>query len=552
MAKPVILTVDDDAEVLNAVERDLRRQYRQDYRVVKAASGDEALETVRQLHARHEPVALFLVDERMPRMSGTQFLARARDVYPSARKVLLTAYADTEAAIAGINTVGLDHYLMKPWDPPEERLYPVLSELLADWSASYVPPFAGIRVAGTAWSPSSHTVRDFLSRHQVPYQWVDVDADASLRALAEAASPGLRRLPVVFFPDGTTMVEPSTRALGERIGLTTAAAKPFYDIVIIGGGPSGLAAAVYGASEGLRTLLVEGDVPGGQAGTSSSIENYLGFPAGIGGADLARRAAAQARRFGAELLTPAGVTAIRHAPPYHVVTLDTGAEITCYALLIASGMHVRRLDVPGIDAFTGAGVYYGAALSEAAACRDRDVLVVGGANSAGQATMLFARYARRVTMIVRGDSLAASMSQYLVSRIADTPNVEVRTRTRVTGAAGTGHLESVTVEADGKPPERLAAEHMFIFIGTAPRTEAVAGVVELDEQGYVVTGPDLLRDGRRPRGWTLPRDPFLLETSVPGVFAAGDVRHGSTKRVASAVGEGSAAIGMVHRYLQTV
>jgi len=550
--KPVILSIDDDPEVLNAVERDLRRKYRPGYRIVKASSGAEALAAVRQLKARNEPLALFLVDERMPHMSGTQFLAQAREMYPEARKVLLTAYADTEAAIAGINAVGLDHYLMKPWDPPEERLYPVLDDLLGDWSATFVPPFAGIRVAGTMWSPSSHAVKDFLSRHQIPYEWIDLNNDASVRALAEQHSPELRKLPVVFFPDGETMVAPSTRELGERIGLTTKPGRPFYDIVVIGGGPSGLAAAVYGASEGLRTVLVESDVPGGQAGTSSAIENYLGFPNGISGADLARRAAAQARKFGAELLTPAAVTGIRHEYPYHIVTLDTGAELSSYTLLIAAGMKVRRLEVPGVDAYTGAGIYYGAALSEAAACRDRHVFIIGGANSAGQAAMLFSRYASQVTMLVRGASLTGSMSQYLIDRITDAPTVEVRTQTRVTGVQGDQHLEQITLATVGKKPETLAAERMFIFIGTAPCTQSIAEYVELDSQGYVLTGPDLLHGGRRPKGWTLQRDPLLLETSVPGVFAAGDVRHGSTKRVASAVGEGSSAVGMVHRYLQTV
>ena len=550
--KPVILSIDDDPEVLNAVERDLRRKYRPEYRIVKASSGTEALEAVRQLRERNEPIALFLVDERMPQMSGTQFLAEARKIYPDARKVLLTAYADTDAAIAGINAVGLDHYLMKPWDPPEERLYPVLDDLLSDWSATFVPPFAGIRVAGTMWSPASHTVKDFLSRHQIPYEWVDVNGDATMRGLVEQHSPELRKLPVVFFPDGETMVAPSTRDLGERIGLKTKAERPFYDIVVIGGGPSGLAAAVYGASEGLRTVLVESDVPGGQAGTSSAIENYLGFPNGISGADLARRAAAQARKFGAELLTPAAVTAVRHEHPYHIVTLDTGAELSSYTLLIAAGMHVRRLDVPGVDAFTGAGVYYGAALSEAAACRDRHVFIIGGANSAGQAAMLISRYARQVTMLVRGASLTVSMSQYLVDRIEDAPNVDVRTQARVIGVEGDQHLERITIATVGQEPETLDAERMFIFIGTAPRTESIAGYVEMDPQGYVLTGPDLLNGGKRPKGWTLQRDPLLLETSMPGVFAAGDARHGSTKRVASAVGEGSSAIGMVHRYLQTV
>jgi thioredoxin reductase (NADPH) len=537
---------------LNAVERDLRQQYRKDYRIVTSPSGAQALETLAQLKARNDAVALFLVDERMPAMSGTQFLTRARVIYPDARKVLLTAYADTEAAITGINAVGLDHYLMKPWDPPDERLYPVLTDLLADWSATYRPPFSGIRVAGTEWSPASHTIKDFLSRHQIPYEWVDVHRDAAMAAVAEGHSPGFRRLPVVFFPDGAVMVEPTTRALAERIGLTTKAAKPFYDIVIVGGGPSGLAAAVYGASEGLRTVLVESDVPGGQAGTSSSIENYLGFPGGVSGADLARRATAQARKFGAELLTPAIATGIRTEYPYHRVKLDTGYELSAYAVLLAGGMRVRRLDVPGVEKFTGAGVYYGAALSEAASCRGQHVFIVGGANSAGQAALLFARYASQVTMLVRGASLAASMSQYLVTRIDETPNIEVRTDTQVVAAGGDAHLESITITSDATGPETIAAERMFIFIGAAPQTDAAAGVVELDEHGYILTGPDLLRDGRRPTGWTLERDPFLLETSVPGIFAAGDVRHGSTKRVASAVGEGSAAIGMVHRYVQTV
>jgi thioredoxin reductase (NADPH) len=551
--KPVIITVDDDPAVLNAVERDLRRQYGAEYRILKADSGVHALETVRELKARNRPVALLVVDERMPKMSGTEFLTAAKQLYPDARKVLLTAYADTEAAIAGINAVGLDHYLMKPWDPPEQHLYPVLDELLADWSAIYRAPFEGIRVAGSRWSPRSYEIKDFLSRNQTPYRWIDLDADPATRELVETITPGLKQLPVVFFPDGTALPAPTSRELAERIGLQTQARQPFYDLIVVGGGPSGLAAAVYGASEGLRTILLELGATGGQAGTSSQIENYLGFPSGIAGADLARRATIQARRFGAEVVTPRGVAAIRVEDPYRVVALDDGTELRCYALLLATGMIVRRLDVPGVDALTGAGVYYGAAVAEATAHRDADVVVVGGANSAGQAALLFARYARKVTMLVRGAALHASMSTYLIDRIEATENIEVRTHTSVAAACGTDRLESVDLlHADTGQRSTLPATAMFVFIGSAPLSDMVAGLVQRDDLGFVITGPDLMRDGKRPKGWTLDRDPFLLETSVPGIFASGDVRFGSTKRVASAVGEGSAAVGLIHKYLETV
>ena len=552
MPKPIIFSIDDEPDVLNAVERDLRRHYRRDYRVMKAGSGKEALEALHGLRERSAAIALFLADERMPHMSGTEFLAEARQLYPDARKVLLTAYADTEAAIAGINRVGLDHYLMKPWDPPEDRLYPVLDDLLSDWAATYRPPFDGIRIAGTMWSPSCHAVKDYLSRHQIPYEWVDIESQDELRATVEALTPGAARLPVVFFPDGDPMVAPSLQELAERVGLRTQATQQFYDLVVVGAGPSGLAGAVYGASEGLRTALIECDVPGGQAGTSSAIENYLGFPSGVTGADLARRAAAQAKRFGTELIAPSRVTKVRTDHPYHFITLDDGAEISCYAVLVASGMQVRRLDVPGIDKLTGAGVYYGAALSEAASCRDKDVYIVGGANSAGQAALLFSRYARKVTMLVRGASLTTSMSQYLITRIEESPTMEVMTETRVVAVSGAQRLESITLQRAGGEAFTVPAEALFIFIGAAPNSEAVAGAVMLDEHGFICTGLDVLRDGKRPDGWLLKRDPFLLETSVPGIFAAGDVRHGSTKRVASAVGEGSSAIGMIHKYLETV
>jgi thioredoxin reductase (NADPH) len=551
--KPVILTVDDDLAVLNAVERDLRRQYGAEYRVIKVDSGVRALETVRQLKARNDPVALFVVDERMPQMSGTQFLAAAKELYPEARKVLLTAYADTEAAIAGINAVGLDHYLMKPWDPPEQHLYPVLDDLLGVWAADYRPPFNGIRVVGSQWLPQCHEVKDFFSRTQTPYEWIDVETDAAARALLEPVSPGLARLPVVLFPDGTALVEPSPRELAQRIGIQTEATQPFYDLIVVGGGPSGLAAAVYGASEGLRTILLECQATGGQAGTSAQIENYLGFPGGLSGADLARRATVQARRFGAEIVAPREVIGLRIERPYRIVTLEDGSELRCYALLMATGMEVQRLDVPGLDALTGAGVYYGAAPAEAAGLRGQDVCIVGGANSAGQAAVLLSRYARKVTMLVRASSLRAQTSQYLADRIESASNIEVLTDTVVRSAQGAGHLESLELEQRTNGGVRtLPAQAMFIFVGSTPRSGIVANLVERDERGFIFTGPDLLRGGRRPKGWDRDRDPWLLESSVPGIFAAGDVRFGSTKRVASAVGEGAAAVGLIHKYLETV
>jgi thioredoxin reductase (NADPH) len=553
MTKPSILAVDDESEVLNAVERDLRKHFASEYRILKAGCGAQAMETVHELKRRNAAVALFLVDARMPGMSGTEFLVEARQVFPDARKVLLTAYADTDVAITGINLVQLDHYLMKPWDPPAEKLYPVLDDLLSDWSASFHPPFDGIRVAGSLWSPRSHEVKDFLSRSQTPYQWVDVERDADARAQAEAVSPGLRRLPVVFFPDGTALIEPGTRALAEKLGLQTTAALPFYDLVIVGGGPAGLAAAVYGGSEGLRTVLCERETTGGQAGTSASIENYLGFPSGLSGADLARRATAQARRFGAEVLTARQVTAIRAEGPYRIATLDDGTELRSYALLLAPGMAVRRLEASGMETLTGAGVFYGAALTEAGACRGKQVLVVGGANSAGQAALSFARFAEKVTILVRSDGLAESMSHYLVDRIADTANIEVRARAEVVSAHGASRLEAVDVACgEDRKVCRLDAAAMFVFIGSTPRSDFAAGLVERDPSGFILTGPDLRTEGRLPRSWPPGRDPFLLETSCPGIFAAGDVRSGSAKRVASAVGEGSAAVGMVHKYLETV
>ncbi|MGH7674035.1 MAG: FAD-dependent oxidoreductase [Gemmatimonadales bacterium] len=553
MSKPVILTVDDDAEVLNAVERDLRSHFRTDYRIVKASSGAEALDAVQQMQQRGAQVALFLVDERMPQMTGTQFLVEAIKLYPDARRVLLTAYADTETAITAINRIGLDHYLLKPWEPPSERLYPVLDDLLSDWFARARPASDGIRVAGSALSPASFAVKDFLAANQVPYQWLDMEADATVRELLSGAGGSATRLPVVFFPDGTTLAQPTARELADKLGMQTRAQKPFYDLIVVGGGPAGLAAAVYGASEGLRTILVERSAPGGQAGTSSRIENYLGFPSGVSGADLARRAVTQAKRFGAEIITTLEAVALKREDPYRRVILSDGSELSGYAILIAPGMEVRRLEADGLDALAGAGVFYGAALSEAATYRGQDVLIVGGANSAGQGAMFFSRHARKVTMLVRGPRLSDVMSQYLVDRIAETPNVEVRVNASVVGARGNGRLEAVTV-ADTVTGERreLAVSAMFIFIGTAPRTQLCADLVQRDAHGFVLTGRDVMADGRRPPGWTANRDPFLFETNVPGIFCAGDARHGSGKRVASAVGEGSATVSMIHQYLQTV
>jgi thioredoxin reductase (NADPH) len=551
--KPVLLTVDDDAEVLNAIERDLRLHFRADYRVVKASSGAEALDTVHQLKQRGAPLALFLVDERMPGMTGTQFLIEAIKIYPDARRVLLTAYADTECAITAINQCGVDHYLLKPWDPPSVRLYPVLEDLLSEWSARTRPTFDGVRVVGHGLSPASYEVKDFLAANQVPYQWLDMEDETTARDLLSGASGGVARTPLVLFPDGSVLVQPTTRELAEKVGLQTRAQKPFYDLIVVGGGPAGLAGAVYGASEGLRTILVERSAPGGQAGTSSNIENYLGFPGGVTGADLARRAAMQARRFGAEIITAQEAVEIRRQDPYRTVVLSDGSELTGYAVLIAPGMEVRRLQTDGLEALHGAGVYYGAALSETAAYRGLDVMVVGGANSAGQGAMFFSRHARKVTVLVRGPDIAAGMSRYLVDRIAETPNVEVLVNTSVAGVRGEGRLEAVTVvDAVSGARRELPTAAMFIFIGAAPRTALCGDLVMRDAQGFVLTGRDVMADGRHPPGWTADRDPFLFETNVPGVFCAGDARSGSGKRVAAAVGEGSATVSMIHHYLQGV
>lgn len=553
MTRPVIMTIDDEPQVLNAIARDLLSHYRSDYGIVKAGSGAEALETVQEFKRRNVPVALFLVDQRMPAMSGVEFLEEAIKLYPDARKVLLTAYADTDAAIVSINTIDLDYYLMKPWDPPEERLYPVLDDLLSDWLANVPLPYDGIRVAGTLWSANSHNVKEFLARSQIPYQWQDIERDAEARALVESISDDTPRLPTVFFPDGSVLVDPDMRALAEKVGLRASAQQPFYDLIIIGAGPAGLAAAVYAASEGLRTVVIEKEVAGGQAGTSARIENYLGFPKGISGADLARRAMTQAKRLGAEILTAQEVTGLRVADPYRLVVLDDGSELSCHALLVATGVRVRELDVPGVEPLIGASIYYGAATSEAMNYQGRKVFVIGGANSAGQGAIFLSRYASEVTILIRGDSLYKSMSRYLIDQIERTENILLRVNTEVMAVSGDVRLETVTLKNNvSGESETLPADAIFIFIGAVPYSDLVVGIVERTEAGFILTGPDLMRDGHRPNNWKPKRDPFLLETSVPGIFAAGDVCHGVVRRVATAVGQGALSVSLVHRYLETV
>ena len=553
MAKPVILTVDDDPEVLQAVARDLRREYGDRFRVIRAESGATAMEALQQLKLRNDPVALFLVDQRMPQMSGVEFLEQALQLFPDTKRALLTAYADTDAAIRAINTTQIDYYLMKPWDPPEERLYPVLDDLLDDWLVKFRPPFEGIRVIGNRWSPHSHHTKDFLARNQVPYQWLDIELSEEAQQLVTYANCDRLNLPLVLFPDGSSLLQPTNIQVAEKIGLRTQADKPFYDLIIVGGGPAGLAAAVYGASEGLSTVMIEREAPGGQAGTSSRIENYLGFPVGLSGSDLARRAVDQARRFGVEILTPQEVSGIRVEDPYRFIQLASGTEISCHAMILGLGVSWRRLNVPGLDRLTGAGVYYGAAQTEALSCKDEDVYIIGGANSAGQAAMYFSKYASHVTMLVRGESLTKSMSQYLIDQIAATPNITVQAHSSVVEAKGETSLEAIAIQNTMTGETQIVpATSLFIFIGAVPRTEWLDGVVARDDRGFILTGQDLKHDGHRPKGWTLDRDPFLLETNVPGVFAVGDVRHGSVKRVASGVGEGSICVQFVHQYLSKV
>ena len=541
---PAIVVVDDEPAVLAAVSRDLRRGFGEHYRIVRASSGDEALDALRELVRRGDQVALLVADQRMPGLSGTDYLVRAQEIVPAAKRVLLTAYADTEAAIQAINEVSLDYYLLKPWDPPEEQLFPVIEDLLTGWEAGAALESGGVRLIGHRFSRQSHDLRDFLARNRVPARWMDVERDAEARQLLTVAGVAEDRLPVALLEDGAVLERPTVRELAERLGIAAQPAADHYDLVIVGGGPAGLGAAVYGASEGLRTIMVEREAPGGQAGQSSRIENYLGFPAGLSGSDLARRATDQARRLGAELVTLQDAAGLQVEGSGRVVELTDGNSLSASSIIVASGVSYRQLDVPGFAALTGQGIYYGAAASEARSCENQHVVVIGGANSAGQAAVYFAKYAGRVSILVRGDSLTKSMSQYLIEQIEQLENVGVRLRTQAVGAVGNGKLEALRVR-DGEGAESdEEVDACFVFIGAVPRTDWLSGVVARDERGFILAGLDAKQDG-----WPLQRDPFPLETSVPGVFVAGDVRARSIKRVASAVGEGSMAVSLVHQYL---
>ncbi|MFJ6845423.1 FAD-dependent oxidoreductase [Streptomyces griseoluteus] len=549
-ARTVLLTVDDDPGVSRAVARDLRRRYGASYRVVRAESGPSALEALRELKLRGDSVAVLLADYRMPVMNGVEFLERAMDVYPGARRVLLTAYADTGAAIDAINVVDLDHYLLKPWDPPEEKLYPVVDDLLAAWRAGDHRPVPFIKVVGHRWSARSSEVREFLARNQVPYRWYSVEDPEGRRLLAAAGQDGLR-LPLVITPDGRVLVEPEAPELAARVGLATTPTADFYDLVVIGGGPAGLGSAVYGASEGLRTVLVERSATGGQAGQSSRIENYLGFPDGVSGAQLTERARRQATRFGAEILTAREVTGLEVNGAARIVRFADGSAIGAHSVILATGVQYRRLTADGCAGLTGCGVFYGSALTEAPSCQGHDVFIVGGANSAGQAAMYLSRFAKSVTLLVRGADLSASMSHYLVQQITEAPNVVVRARTEVGAAHGSDRLERLTLRrVDTGEADQVEAQWMFVFIGAAPLTGWLDGTVRRDGRGFILAGPDLTVDGQLPADWGLERPPYHLETSVPGVFVAGDARAESAKRVASAVGEGAMAVMLVHRYLE--
>jgi thioredoxin reductase (NADPH) len=547
MARPILLAIDDDINVLEAVVQDLRRHYGAEYRVMRAASGQAALDTLAELKTRQEPVALLLSDQRMPGMAGVEFLERSRTFFPEAKRVLLTAYADTEAAVRAINTARIHYYLNKPWDPPEEKLYPVLSDLLEDWKAAYQPPFEGLRVVGHRWSLRDHEVRSFLSRNHVPYRWLDIDGSEDALRLLKERELTLGQLPVVLFPDGSVLVDPEPEELAARVGLSVQATQEFYDMVVVGAGPAGLAAAVYAASEGLRTLVIEPEAPGGQAGSTSRIENYLGFPSGITGAELGRRAHTQAARLGAEFITQRA-TGLRIDGQYRFTQLADGREVSSHIVLLATGVHYRKLDLPGAEKLAGRGIYYGAALVEAAACKGEEVFVVGGANSAGQAALHFASFARKVTMLLRGDGLSATMSKYLIDEIANTSNIVLAPHTEVVEAHGVERLETLRLKSP-RGEWLQPATSLFVFIGAAPGTEWLPAGILRDQHGFVLAGPDLRTEGKLPEGWREKREPFLLETSVPGVFVAGDLRHGSVKRVASAVGEGSIAVQFAHQYL---
>lgn len=549
MKKPYILALDDDSAVLRAVERDLKSKFSSTYRVLAADSPPKAMDLVRQLTTRGDRIALFLVDQRMPQMSGTEFLRDALLLQPDARRVLLTAYADSSAAIDAINKVKLNHYLMKPWEPPEQNLYPILADLLEDWNATSRESFDGVYVVGTRWAPSTHDLKNFLAKSQIPYRSIEPDATADPRIQA-AVGDTPTDLPVVIFPDGSLLRKPALPEVAAKLGLATMPSREFYDVIIVGAGPAGLACALYCSTEGLRTILVEREAPGGQAGLSSRIENYLGFPSGLSGSDLARRGVSQVKRFGTEVLAPVQALSLSVDSEYKVVRLSNGRELLGHSVVIAAGVQWRRLNIPGIEKLTGAGVYYGAANTEAASCKGEDVYIIGGANSAGQAAVHFAEVARSVKMLVRAESLSRSMSHYLVERIKTIPNITVEPFSEVVEVHGDDRLAGLTIRHhDTKTTEERPAGAVFIFIGAEPHTEWLEGTVCRDAKGFLITGRNLLHDGKRPAGWTLDRDPSLLETSVPGVFAVGDVRDGAVRRVANSVGEGSIVLYFINQYL---
>jgi thioredoxin reductase (NADPH) len=551
MELPVLLAVDDEPAVLSAVTRDLRRQYGSRFRILRADSGPEALEILRELKRRNDTVALFLVDQRMPGMTGVEFLSHAAEFCPEAKRVLLTAYADTDVAIHAINETHLDYYLLKPWDPPDERLYPILDDVLDDWQASYQAPFQGLRVFGDRWSVSTYQIKDFLTRNQIPFQWMDSALDETTTEMSQLGLEDAS-LPTVLFPDGTHLDNPTQEKLLNKLEIRTHTRLQFYDLAIVGGGPAGLAAAVYGASEGLSTALIESEAPGGQAGTSSRIENYLGFPSGLSGADLARRAVTQARRFGAEIVM-GKVCGLRIDGPYRILTLADGSEVSCHALVVASGVTYRRLEVPGAERVTGAGLYYGGAIAEAIANQGQDVFIVGGANSAGQAAMYFSRYARSVTILVRAASLRLGMSSYLVDQIEGKDTIRVWPHTEIVECYGESHLEGLRIKhRDSGEEERISASSVFVFIGANPHTDWLKDVVALDPAGFVLTAGNGIARSNARQGWNLKRAPFPLETRVPGIFVAGDVRHRSMRRIAGAAGEGAMAVHFVHQYLSTL
>jgi thioredoxin reductase (NADPH) len=549
VTKPALIVVDDDPQVLAAVRRDLRSRYRESYTVISASSGEEALSTVRELKSRGDELAMVISDQRMPGLQGTDVLARSRETYPTARRVLLTAYSDIDAAIKAINVAHLDHYLSKPWDPPEECLFPVVDDLLEDWQAQYLPETKGLRVVGHQWSPRSHVIKNYLAGNLIPYRWLDVARNPETKSLLDAAGIGMTELPALFFEDGTTLRNPEPRDVAERLGRSLAAAQNLYDLVIAGAGPSGLGAAVYGASEGLKTLLLDRIAPGGQAGTSSRIENYLGFPSGVSGSELTRRAVAQAQRLGAEMVIPLELTGVSIDAGYKRLTLSDGREIVTRTLLAATGMEYREHPSPGVAEHTGAGVYYGSATTEASVCSNQRVLVIGGGNSAGQAAMYLSGYANEVQIVIRRDSLRDTMSQYLIEQIEKTPNIRLRGRTELERVDGTDRVERITLKTDDGSTLEEDADAVFIFIGTRPRSGWLPDDVLRDDKGFVLTGRELSADARYSRTWKERRPPMLLETSVPGIFAAGDIRAGAMNRVASAVGEGSMAVKFVHEYL---